>query len=153
MYLDPSMPVVELIKALGGLDPDAATRRAGQIEVLLHHDDPDVREEAARALFVRAKHGEERETLVAMLTNDPAIEVRCVAAYGLAATSAPGSLSADSRLLASIVENEGEDLEVRGSAYDALLILHRRAAFPSKKHQFNPARDIDWEWMRAGGWN
>lgn len=152
MHLDAALPTVELIRELGRLERSEALKHAEQIKRLLHHEDQDVREEAARALFVRAKYARAREVLLALLAEDPAVEVRCTAAYGVAATSTPALLAHDSRLLSAVVEDDSEDMEVRGSAYDALLILHRKARFPSKKQEFAPERDIDWSWFLSGSW-
>jgi len=152
MHLDAALPTVELIRELGRLERGEAIEYAEQIQRLLHHEDQDVREEAVRALFVRAKYARAREALLALLAGDPAVEVRCTAAYGVAATSTPALLAQDSRLLTAVIEDDSQDSEVRGSAYDALLILHRKAQFPSKKQEFAPERDIDWGWFLSGSW-
>jgi hypothetical protein len=44
----------------------------------------------------------------------------------------------NSRVLASCVQDVTEDLDVRGAAYDALLILFRRRRFLPKSRPFDP---------------
>jgi hypothetical protein len=61
----------------------------------------------------------------------------------------------DSRLLLDILRDEGQEIQVREAAYDALIILHRKGAgeggwpFPIHKSGFDPTRDVDWMWIRS----
>ena len=74
-------------------------------------------------------------------------QMQVEAAYGVAATSRPETLQEDVGALLEVLLDEARPREVRGAAYDALLILHRRTSFPSKRRSFEPERDVDWDWI------
>jgi HEAT repeat protein len=137
----------ELLQALYQLDrkPDPDLRES--VAQLLRHDDDDVREEALRILLTRWKDQEFRGYAISALQQDPAASVRSAAAFAIASTSQSGTRAEDIKALVTILLDEDEDLDVRAAAYDALLILHRRPTFPTKKRTFNPAADVDWPWI------
>lgn len=119
------------------------------ISPLLSHDDPDIREEALRILVTRWKDAAYRHKTAQMLISDPAPTVRGAAAYALTAISDEFTKSEHTALLLNTLLDESEEPNVRGAAYDALLILHRRQAFPTKQREFDPELDVDWAWVRS----
>lgn len=128
-------------------EPQDSLRPA--IALLLDHDDQDIREEALRILVTRWKDEAYRGLAAQMLVVDPAPNVRGAAAYALAAVADDSTRSEHTKLLLRSLLNELEDLNVRGAIYDALLILHRRPAFPTKQRDFNPTVDVDWQWVNS----
>jgi hypothetical protein len=148
-HLRPSLDAVTLIRALGRVTPDQQQELAPSVNALTRHDDPDVQAEAVRVLGVRWKDQAFRPTLIALLQGrDTPGEVRQEAFYGLAATSTDLSRRLDSQLCLDFVCSDDVEWEVRAAAYDALLIVNRHAAFPTKQRAFDPALDIDWDWVR-----
>ncbi len=139
----------DILEALGRVANDDVEHLASALAGLLDHEDGDVREEAARALFVGGKNAEHRAQALELVRRDPEVAVRSTAAYGIAATSNPATSDSDSALLASLVRDENENAEVRRSAYEALLILFRRPTFPAMNRAFNPAQDVDWKWLNS----
>lgn len=137
----------ELLDALGRISKDDLEELSSALVSLLDHDDVDVREEAAQALFVAGKNAEHHSQVVQLLQYDPEVAVRSIAAYGVAASSTDATRSEDIRSLLQAVHQESESTEVRRSAYEALLILFRRPAFPAMNQPFDPTRDIDWKWL------
>lgn len=137
----------EILRHLGNIAKEEVTDLAPALVALLDHEDPDVREEAAQALFVVGKHREHRARAVELLKHDSDVAVRCTAAYGVAATSSDDSRRSDIGLLATIVRDDTQDTELRRSAYEALLIIFRRPRFPSMTGPFNPVVDVDWDWL------
>lgn len=139
----------DLLRALGQLSADQKDELADAVVSLVGHSDPDVREEAVRTLFVSWKDQQARDLAVNAIRSDDAPEVRSTAAYAIAATSTAATRLADIRVLLDVLTDEREQLAVRAAAYDALLILHRRPDFPSKRQEFDPHRDVDWAWLRG----
>jgi HEAT repeat protein len=137
----------EILQALGGVQKNEVEHLAEALALLLEHEDADVRDEAARALFVAGKNTEHRTHAVELLRHDPEVAVRCTAAYGVASTSTPATRQADVELLAGVVRDDNEHVEARRSAYEALLILFRRPTFPAMNRPFNPGQDVDWKWL------
>lgn len=136
-----------LLEALYGLPREPQPELRPAVARLLEHGDPDIREEALRVLVTRWKDQTFREHAIEKLRSDPAPTVRSAAAYGLTGVSSAASRADDVGLLLERLGDPSEDLEVRGAAYDALLIIHRRPAFPSRKRAFDPERDVDWAWI------
>jgi hypothetical protein len=128
-------------------EPQRALRAA--IAALLGHDDPDIREESLRILVTRWKDAEYRNRAAEMLFSDAAPNVRSAAAYALASIANESMRSSHTLFLVKSLLDEGEEPNVRGAAYDALLILHRMPAFPTKKRDFRPDIDIDRSWVNS----
>lgn len=145
--LAPWLSEEELIRSLGrlGRSADNEVRRA--VLGLLHHDDPYVRDEAMRVFFVQWKDRQHRQHVAEAFTHDPDSDVRCTAAFGIAATSTAETHPDDVRLLLDSLRDETVDADVRAASYDALLIIYRLPAFPTKKREFDPSRDVDWRWI------
>ena len=121
----------------------------GVISPLLDHTDPYIREEAIRILVTRWKLERYRDWAADMLVHDEAPDVRGAAAYALAAVATPTTSAEHTELLLDALQNTDEEPNVRGAAYDALLILHRNPAFPTKKRDFDPDLDVDWQWIES----
>jgi|SRR5215213_10986028 len=119
----------------------------GQVSLLLEHDDPVVREEAISLLLIKWRDGRYRDAARAMLDRDSDFGVRAQAALGLAAVSTEATREEDLAILLNLLRDPGEEAETRSAAYDALLILGKRQDFPSSRSEFDPDRDIDWEWL------
>lgn len=139
----------ELIEMLGQISVEDRADLEGAVERLLDHDDAEVRQEALRVLGVLWKSQHVHGRVMDKMLSDDDPEVRAAASYAVAATSSKESLAADIQALLKVVEDEKQPPFVRGTAYDALLILHRRNAFPTKQREFEPEADIDWEWLRT----
>jgi HEAT repeat protein len=137
----------DLLRALGAVTREQFHELGDAVARLADHHDPDVREEALRIAAVLWKDAAVRPNVVTALRTDSEAAVRSTAAYGLAALSRPETRSQDLRLLLEIVVDEDQDVSVRMSAYDGLLILHRRPSFPSLDRDANPRTDIDWSWI------
>jgi HEAT repeat protein len=144
----------DLLQALYGVENKPRPELREAIARLLEHEDSDIRSEALRILVTRWKDRAFRPHAVKALRFDPQLEVRTAAAFALASTSAEVDRADDTRLLLDVLIDDEEATDVRGAAYDALLIVHRRPQFPTKKRDFNPAQDVDWPWietLRPGG--
>lgn len=139
--------VDDLLDALGRVAREDVPAVSSELVPLLDHPDADVREEAARVLFVRGKFRPARARAVGLLQTDPEIAVRCTAAFGVAATSTDQTLLHDTQLLLSLLRDSAEDDELRKAVYESLLIIHRRKAFPSMTAKFSPTADVDWSWI------
>jgi HEAT repeat protein len=138
--LNPWRDPDDLLQALYRVgEPDPELRDS--IARLFEHNDPDIREEALRILLTRWKDRSFRSQAVNMLRLDAEVMVRSAAAFGMASVSTEASRAEDTRLLLEIL------LDVRSAAYDALLILYRNPAFPTKRRDFDPAADVDWQWI------
>jgi hypothetical protein len=146
---------VDLLNALYrvGREPIPALR--DQIAVLLDHPDSDVREESMRILLTRWKDDRLRHLAFAALDSDPAINVQIAATTAIAATANPKTQAADTRVLAAVLRDRRRHPDVSQSAYDALIILHRKEAgtgvwpFPTKRRAFDLDRDVDWSWIKG----
>lgn len=139
----------DLLKALYRLGKEPVDELRDAVRALLDHHDPDIREEALRVLLTRWKSRDAREHAVAAVQGDPAPQVRCAAATAIAATALPETRAHDTELLLSIVLDESENTEVRGAAYEALLIMYRERGFPPGERAFVPSTDVDWVWIRS----
>ena len=146
--------VDDLLSALYRVGPEPVPELRSALTSLCDHADPDVREEALRILATRWKDPEGRRIAIAALGADPAANVRSAAAIAVAVTSDPSTCADDTRVMLAVLRNTGIDPDVRGAAYDALVILHRRGAgsgiwpFPTKQRPFDGDRDVDWKWIR-----
>jgi HEAT repeat protein len=116
---------------------------------LLDHEDEYVREEAVRRLFVHWRDLETRHLVLDMLAHDPDESVRSASAFGVASTSTRDSLIGDTRALLKIFGDEAQPLELRRSAYEALLLIYDRRDFPPVKGELDLAKDVDWDWIRS----
>jgi HEAT repeats len=145
----------DLLDALYRVGREPVPELRNAIARLLDHDDAEVREEALRILLTRWKDAELRPRAFEVLQSDPEPIVQSAAAVAIAATASDASRAADTRMLLNVLRDEGRDGEVRGAAYDALVILHRKHAgsggwpFPTKKREFDVARDVDWPWVQS----
>lgn len=119
------------------------------IAPLLDHSDPYIREEAIRILVTRWKLERYLNRAAEMLVSDEAPDVRGAAAYALAAAAIDATRAEHTRLLLDTLRNTDEVPNVRGAAYDGLLILYRNPAFPTKKRDFDPDLDVDWQWVES----
>lgn len=137
----------DLLEVLHRMGKEPVRELRESIAGLLDHEDPDVREEALRVLVTRWKDRSFRGKAVGALQYDPDDAVRSAAAFAVASSSTDDDRDHDTRLLVEIVVDQKESLDVRGAAYDALLILHRNPRFPTKKRDFDPIQDIDWKWI------
>jgi hypothetical protein len=153
--LSPWADPEELLDALYRVSHVPTPGLRDAIFALLDHLDADVREEALRVLVTHWKDNGARPIAFEALASDPAPSVRSAAAFAVAASANEATRAADTRRLVRALRQEGEDLEVRAAAYDALLILHRRTAeggrwpFPSTKKDFEPEQDVDWVWISS----
>ncbi len=150
--LERRAPPSRIIQALGKLGPEHQAAYAPRVLALLEHPEPDVRSQAVDVAFVRWKQPGYRSLIVSMLLNDPHAVVRARAAIGLAATRVEENRKVDIALLLRVLENSHEDSEVRRAAYEALMICTGRLDFPDTGADFNPDRDVDWDWVRELGW-
>lgn len=141
-YCDPD----ELLSTLYEIDQFIPNLRE-PIAALLEHQDADVRAEVVRILVRRWKDDIARPIAFQLLEEDPDDEVREAAAYAIAATSNSESREADTLALLSRVKDPAESPRARAAAYDGLLIIHRRASFPTKRRAFDAKADIDWDWI------
>lgn len=137
----------DLLRSLAALSSEDRGSLRDAVAKLLAHSDPDVREEAFRAVFVKWKERKLRELALTAIAADVAPEVRAVAAFAVAATSDDDSRRTDTRTLIAKLEDPDELPLVKAAVYDALLILHRRSTFPSKASTFDSNVDIDWNWV------
>ena len=119
------------------------------VAALLDHEDEDIRQEALRLLLVQWKVQDVRDQAVELLRLDSSEAVRGTAAYGIAATSTSATHRDDVRTLLGILVDETQPVHVRGAAYKALLIIHRRAEFPPMTRNLDPDTDVDWQWIRT----
>ena len=144
----------ELLQALYRLGREPVPELREPLSELLDHRDPDIREEAIRVLATRWKDESARLRAFDMLRTDPAPMVRSAAAFAIGGTSTSASRDHDTRLLLSALRDESQPMDVRGAAYDARIIAHRKGAgeggwpFPSHRSEFDPIRSVDWEWLK-----
>lgn len=139
---------VDLIKALGKLTKEDRTETRAQVFELCRHYDEDVRDEALRVLAVQWKDWSAHGLSVNALRSDLSPQVSSTGAYGVAATSRPETRQEDLIALLEVLLDDARASEVRGAAYDAILILYRRPSFPTKARPFEPEKDVDWDWIR-----
>src|ERR1700741_2539767 len=118
-----------------------------RIASLLEHDDPVVREEAIGLLLVRWADVRYRARALSLLASDTDFGVRSSAVMGLASVSTPATRKEDLQFLLQVLRDPAEDLSTRRAAYDWLLLLGGRRDFPSLQRNFDPERDVDWEWL------
>lgn len=146
-WLDPD----DLLKALFQLSQSASGGQQVEIReaiaALIEHEDADVRQEALRLLLIAWKLGSYRDKAAAVLRTDPEGEVRATAAFGVAALSTFSSRLDNVALLLEILLDREQPTSVRGAAYEALLIIHRRPRFPPISRGFIPTEDVDWKWV------
>jgi HEAT repeat protein len=145
--LDPRRDPHLILEALYEVPKVHQPELVGVIAPLLDHCDPYVREEAIRILITRWKLEKYRDRAAEMLVSDEAPDVRGAAAYALGSVASNATRAEHTRLLLDTLRNRDEEPNVRGAAYDALLILHRNPAFPTKKREFDPHLDVNWQWV------
>lgn len=137
----------EILEALYEVPKVQQPDLVGVVAPLLDHGDAYIREEALRILVTRWKLEPYRQRAAEMLNSDESPDVRGAAAYALAAVATDTTRGEHTRLLLATLRKMDEDCNVRGAAYDALLILYRNPAFPTRKRDFDPALDVDWQWI------
>jgi hypothetical protein len=147
--LRPERDPQELVAILGRLGKRPTAELKAAVQLLIQHGEPDVRSESLRVGLVQWKEREYRGAAMAALFRDPDADVRCTAAFGIAAVSSTESRREDQRVLLSIVFDGEEDDIVRLSAYDALLLIHKRPSFPPANRDPSLAVDLDWQWLNA----
>lgn len=138
-----------LLRALYGVPRARQPALVDAIARLLDHHEAFVREEALRILVTRWKEAAYRGRAAGMLVSDPSAEVRGAAAFALGASADDATRREHTDLLVQVLRNAREEAAVRGAAYDALLILYRNPAFPTKRREFDPGLDVDWPWIRS----
>ena len=147
--LDPRRDPHLILEALYTVPKVQQPGLVGVIAPLLDHSDAYIREEAIRILVTRWKLERYLDRAADMLVSDKAPDVRGAAAYALAAAATETTRVKHTRLLLDSLRNTDEEPNVRGAAYDALLILYRNPAFPTKKRDFDPDLDADWQWVET----
>lgn len=145
---NPARPAPSLIRALCAVKRDEVPAVATLIAGLLGHSAPEVRAEALSALLVTGRLAEHRHSAVRSLSRDADEGVRAKAAYGIAATAEERTLRDDLALLVRVLRNYHEAPDVKRAAYEGLLLMFHRPEFPDSLEEFDPARDIDWDWIR-----
>jgi hypothetical protein len=149
--LSPWVDPDELLDTLALLSHDDRAQYQCSVEALLEHSDPDVRQEAIRILFMLWKARELHEFALAAFLHDAEPEVRASASYAVTASSSSATHQRDVNAFLSVLLDERQPTFVRGTAYDALLILHKRPHFPSMLREFEPSTDVDWVWISTLG--
>lgn len=144
-WLDPE----DLLRSIVAVDRDEISTLADELAALVLHDDPDVREEAIRKLYTQGKNRSGRDLLLNVLRHDESTAVRETAALAIAATSSGCSRVEDARQLVRLLLDNDAPEELRGAAYEALLVLYGRRDFPSLKREVDLKTDVDWTWVRA----
>lgn len=137
----------DLLEALYGIGKEPKPELRDSVARLLEHEDPDIREEAIRILVTRWKDYSFRAHTVNALRFDADVAVRSAAAFGVASVSTEKNQAEDTRFLLAILLDESQPKNLRGAVYDALLIIYRNPAFPTKRRDFDAAQDVDWEWI------
>lgn len=139
----------ELLDALISLSEDQRDDLLPSVQQLLDHEDPDVREEAARHVFVRWHAAGQRSKAVRMALYDPANSVRTTAVFGIAALSGATSLAEDTEILIGLLRDPKNDTELRRAAYESLLLIHGHRRMPPVNRSLDLERDVDWNWISA----
>lgn len=134
----------DLLRALVDATPDLRDA----VRPLVDHADSDIREEAIRKLYVSWDDRDTRDEVVRLFASDPVPEVRRTAAFGVAGTSTDRTRRDDTKVLLKTLHDPAEGLAVRGSAYEALLLMYHRAGFPPVKREIDLKDDVDWTWIR-----
>lgn len=137
----------QILAALYRVGRETESQLQDAVIRLLEHTDSDIRAEALRTLLMKWKDSSVRSYARRALHSEEDEEVRVAAAFGLASISTEASRSEDTRLFLQVLLDDGQGLPVRSAVYDALLIIHRNPMFPTKKRDFDPTRDVDWEWV------
>lgn len=133
--LSPFSDPDEILDALYELEePDSESRDA--LVALLKHEDPDIRAEVVRILIRRWKDEEARPLALELLREDNDEEVREAAAYAITGTTSAATRDHDITALVTVLRDESELSRVRSAAYDALLIAHHKADFPTMQRAF-----------------
>lgn len=138
-----------LLDALISLGDEQKDDLLPYVEQLLAHGDPDVREEAARKVFVHWRVSGQRSRAIQMALRDPADDVRTTAVFGIAALSGPGTISEDTQVLIRLLRDTDEDAELRRAAYESLLLIHGTRPIPPVNRSLDFERDVDWQWISA----
>lgn len=145
--LDPRQETNTLLRSISQVSDDDERQATPLVASLLHHLDPDVRQEALRKLTVHWKNPSYRQAARDALETDPDEGVRATAAFGLAAVSTKETAAEDTRLLLPAVRSEHLGPDLRISAYEALLLLHGRRDLPPLDPGVDPQAIIDWGWV------
>lgn len=151
--LEPWNDPIELVKALVDLPKERLSEAKEKLTVLIGHADVDVRVHAFRRLFVHLRDSSRHATALSALRRDPEPKVRRVAAHAISATSTVQTRAQDVSTLLQSLQDQNESVEVRGAAYEALLLLHERKDFPPANRDIDLQKDVDWTWvdlLRAG---
>lgn len=145
--LDPRRETNALLRSMSQLSDDHERQATPLIAALLHHRDPDVRQEALRKLTVHWMNPGYRQAARDALANDPDDGVRATAAFGLASLSSKETAAEDTSLLLPVVRSDHLGPDLRIAAYEALLLLHGRRDLPSLDPGADPRAIIDWGWV------
>ncbi|MFN8647607.1 MAG: HEAT repeat domain-containing protein [Gemmatimonadales bacterium] len=145
--LDPRRETNALLRSMSQLSDDHEREATPLMAALLHHGDPDVRQEALRKLTVHWKNPGYRQAARDAVANDPDEGVRATAAFGIASLSTKETAVDDTSLLLPVVRAEHLGPELRISAYEALLLLHGRRDLPPLDPVVDPRAAIDWDWI------
>lgn len=120
----------ELLELLGRVEKSDRVVLRDAVRTLLDHEDEDIREEALRIAAIHWAMTEITEKSIEMLQFDEESSVRRTAAYAVAALTTDGNRHASTQLLLNVLRNESEEEEVRRAAYESLLLMYSRKAFP-----------------------
>ncbi|MGH7562550.1 MAG: HEAT repeat domain-containing protein [Gemmatimonadales bacterium] len=148
--LAPTREPVALLQALNSIRRDGRRDRRAEVLELIGHPSPLVREEALSLLLSGWKEADVRADALAALRHDPDFGVRTTAAIGLAGVSSEATAQQDTEVLAAVVRDTNEDVDVRRAAYEALCLIHRRPV-PPLNRAFDVDRDVDVEWLGGLG--
>jgi HEAT repeat protein len=147
--LSPEREVLDLLEAVVSLRRDELGSASSALERLTRNPDSDVRLQAHRRLLVHLKSTAHHDIACHSLVADSESEVRRVAAFGVAATASRVTRETAERLLARVVANQDEETEVRGAAYEALVLMAFRPGLPPLTRDVDLQRDVDWTWVMA----
>lgn len=118
------------------------------VAALLQHEDEDLRQEALRLILVQWRDHRLRSEALGVLRLDPSEAVRATAAFGIAAVSRLDTRREDVSAFLEVLLDESQPKHLRGAAYEALLIIHRKTDFPPLTREIKLMVDIDWDWIR-----
>jgi hypothetical protein len=124
--LSPSRDPADLIDAIFAVRRQDRRDLQTQIERLLDHAEPIVREEALALLLTRWKTRSLRPTARRLLLKDRDAGVRARAALGLASISTPDTRREDAQLLAEVFDELGVPPQLRCACVEALALMAGR---------------------------
>jgi hypothetical protein len=124
--LTPSRDPADLIDAIYEARREKRVDLQSQVELLLEHEEPIVREEAVALLLTTWKRSELRAKAREILEGDEDFGVRGRAAIGLASITSAETRLSDAELLARVFENRETPTAVRLACFEALSLMAGR---------------------------